>query len=322
MSNNLIPFENSDIKFTNPPVLIAAWPGVGNVGLVSVDYIRRKLQAKPLGGIDVKSFFMPHSGLVENGRFITGDAPFCSFYYSTSPDVIIMESNIQMGGTEGVFLLQKVFGVARQYNVKQILTVSAIPYAMSHTENSQLYFAANSKRISKELRDNGISPLMSGEINGLPGAVPVIASSKGLDSACILATMPVYAGNFTYPKAALPVISSISDIINCSIDLDEVKKNTDNLNGQFEQIESQIKEQLPNLLGGEKRELQKELEQITSESIISEQDIINRNQSEKIEQMFEQVKKDRSKGIELKKLLDEMGVYRDYEDRFLDLFNE
>ena len=41
-----------------------------------------------------------------------------------------------------------------------------------------------------------------------------------------------------------------------------------------------------------------------------------------LENLFEHAKKDRSKAFELKQELDRLGVFKDYEDRFLDLFKK
>ncbi|MCD6583255.1 MAG: hypothetical protein J7K71_01010, partial [Candidatus Omnitrophica bacterium] len=43
---------------------------------------------------------------------------------------------------------------------------------------------------------------------------------------------------------------------------------------------------------------------------------------EKIEALFKEAKKDISKARELKEELDRWSVYREYEDRFLDLFRK
>jgi hypothetical protein len=43
---------------------------------------------------------------------------------------------------------------------------------------------------------------------------------------------------------------------------------------------------------------------------------------ERIETLFDQAEKDRSKAFELKQVLDRLGVFKEYEDRFLDLFKK
>jgi hypothetical protein len=42
----------------------------------------------------------------------------------------------------------------------------------------------------------------------------------------------------------------------------------------------------------------------------------------RIEQLFDDSARDRSKAFELKQELDRLGVFKDYEDRFLDLFKK
>ncbi len=42
----------------------------------------------------------------------------------------------------------------------------------------------------------------------------------------------------------------------------------------------------------------------------------------RIERLFEDSTNDRSKAFELKQELDRLGVFKDYEDRFLDLFKK
>jgi hypothetical protein len=41
---------------------------------------------------------------------------------------------------------------------------------------------------------------------------------------------------------------------------------------------------------------------------------------QRIEELFDQAESDRSKAFELKQVLDQLHVFKDYEDRFLDLF--
>ncbi len=45
-------------------------------------------------------------------------------------------------------------------------------------------------------------------------------------------------------------------------------------------------------------------------------------ESQQIEQLFAEARKDRSRAYELKQELDRMGLFGEFEDRFLDLFKE
>jgi len=63
-----------------------------------------------------------------------------------------------------------------------------------------------------------------------------------------------------------------------------------------------------------------EEEQYTPEPPEREQ--LSSADEKRIETLFEQAAKDRSKAFELKQELDRLGLFKDYEDRFLDLFKK
>jgi hypothetical protein len=46
------------------------------------------------------------------------------------------------------------------------------------------------------------------------------------------------------------------------------------------------------------------------------------SESQHVQQLFEEARRDRSRAYELKQELDRMGVFSEFEDRFLDLFKE
>ncbi|MHB8900817.1 MAG: hypothetical protein ACYC6Y_18870 [Thermoguttaceae bacterium] len=52
------------------------------------------------------------------------------------------------------------------------------------------------------------------------------------------------------------------------------------------------------------------------------EDPIAKENQRRIETLFHQARQDRSKAYELKRELDHLGVFKDYEDRFLDLFKK
>ena len=54
----------------------------------------------------------------------------------------------------------------------------------------------------------------------------------------------------------------------------------------------------------------------------AEEERVSSADRQRIEGLFEQAAKDRSKAFELKQELDRLGVFKEYEDRFLDLFKK
>ena len=57
-------YENPELK---DPLVLAAWPGMGNVALRAVDYIREKLQARYFAQIDTQAIIAPELVNIEHG---------------------------------------------------------------------------------------------------------------------------------------------------------------------------------------------------------------------------------------------------------------
>ncbi len=50
------------------PILIASWPGIGNIGLIAVDTLRGMVRAEEFGEIEPWDLFFPNGALVKNGE--------------------------------------------------------------------------------------------------------------------------------------------------------------------------------------------------------------------------------------------------------------
>ena len=113
------------IKFDSPPTVLAAWPGMGNVGLITVDYLRRRMDAKVFAEIDMSPFFIPDSIVVKDGIAQLPEIPTSVFYYVHNPDLIIFESNAQISGREGIMIIKMILDVLGQFAIQRIYTFAA-----------------------------------------------------------------------------------------------------------------------------------------------------------------------------------------------------
>ena len=91
-------------------VLLAGWPGMGSVGIGAIDYIRRKLDAVAFAEIDMQSHFTPEAMIVEDGIADFPDPPVHVFYVVEEHDLIIFQSEAQIGGPPGDELARSHFG--------------------------------------------------------------------------------------------------------------------------------------------------------------------------------------------------------------------
>ncbi len=297
------------ITFDSPPVLFCAWPGMGNVGLMAADYLRRKLGATVFAEIEMESFFIPDSIVVESGVARLPDVPSSRFHYHHHPDCLIFESDAQVSGRESMAMLKTIFDVAEHFQVSRIYTAAAYALTMSHTQDSEVLCACNSSAMLESLQTCGVIPMPDGSIAGLNGVALGIAAQRGYEAACFLGTIPSYAANLAYPKASLAIIRMLQKLLSVQLDLVELEDEIAQIDKQLETIEERIREFFPMAAP----EQQEELSEVTD-------DEVPKYIMRKIEMLFEEVKRDRSRASELKDELVRWNLYDLYEHRFLDIF--
>lgn len=300
-----------EISFTAPPAVLAAWPGMGNVGLITVDYLRKKLNARLFAEIDMSPFFIPDSIVVKNGIAQFPDIPTSLFYYTKDPDLIIFESDAQVSGRDGIAVIKMFLDVITRYQVKRIFTFAAFAQPMSYRNASQVLVTGNGESFLVGLGDIGAVPMPDGYIAGLNGLLLGVAASRRIEAGCLLGTIPSYAMNFAYPKASLELLRTISRILKIPIDTAELDEGAGEMDQQLALIEERIREFFPTV----NKENDEEIAQ-------AEEEKVPHMVMEKIERLFIEARREREKATELKRELDRWNLYELYENRFLDLFED
>lgn len=319
--------HRAELAFGTSPVMVAAWPGVGSVGLLAVDYLRTKLHAKQFAQVDMRPFFVPTSVPVKEGRMMAPRMPRSGFHEKHSPDMIIFESTAQVSGRDALMLLRGVVGAAKSYGVSRILTVGAFPRPVSHRNRPLLYYGCSDEALVAELSGIGMRPLPEGEITGPAGLLPRMAAEEGIEAACMLAGIPQYAGSASYPKGSLEIIRALSKLLRFDVDISEVQQAVDATEGSFEQLEEEIRERMPGMVSDDDDEDDDLTPGAGSAPVIEESEVPKPKElpahiRAKIELLFGLASHDKGVAQELKRELDRWEVFPDYEDRFLDLFGD
>ncbi|GAI06291.1 unnamed protein product, partial [marine sediment metagenome] len=63
------------------PVMVASWPGIGNIGIIAVDTLREMLGAEEFGEIEPWHFFYPKRVLIRKGVLECLEFPGSKFYF-------------------------------------------------------------------------------------------------------------------------------------------------------------------------------------------------------------------------------------------------
>ncbi|MDG5816294.1 PAC2 family protein [Chitinispirillales bacterium ANBcel5] len=310
------------LDFNTPPLMFAAWPGMGDVGLTAMEYIRRGVDARLFAELDMGPFYSPEEVVVHKGLASFPEIPKSFFMEQHNPDLVFFESTMQLGGTEAITVAEAVLDVARKIKAPRIFTAAAFPYPMSYKAPSRVFAAANRQKFLRELSLFGIEPMPEGFISGLNGVLLGIAASQDIEAACILATIPSYASGLLYPKGSLEIIKALSKIADLDVDTSEIEEQTRAYDETYEDIEERLRQVFPSMIEGDEElglEQPFELKEQQGDDERVPEMVMNR-----IERLFREVaqSKNRERAKELKAELDRWGIFDLYEKRFLDLFKE
>jgi hypothetical protein len=177
---------------------------------------------------------------------------------------------------------------------------------------SRVFGAATDAEGVSELRRLELDILEDGHIGGLNGVLLGVAAEKGIRGACLLGEIPQILAQFPFPKAAKEILSAFSTIAGITVDLAELDQQARMVEGKLNELMAQIKS--AQLDENEGQEEETYVPEPTTELGLKERD------RRRLDELFRLAKDDRSKAYELKQELDRLDVFKQYEDKFLDLF--
>lgn len=328
------------IKLKNP-IFIAAWPGMGNVAIKTADYLVEALSAVEFAELDTADLFYPDQAWISEGVVEVPRFPEAKFYYWKNPttkisgslpcrqagakdfggknqdnDLIIFISEAQPAAERGYLYANKIMELAESFKSQKLFTFAAMPMPIEHNQAPKVWFAATDKSLSLQVRKFNAKIMDTGQISGLNGLFLAVAKERSQAGICLLGEIPLYTIQIDNPKASLAILEVLSKVLGISINLEELKIQA---RAQVEEIDRLIDyfrgglEPKEPIGEDEIERIKKSLQAFTK---------LPNSIKLQIEKLFEATKKDISNAQELKKELDKWSIYKEYEDRFLDLFKE
>ncbi len=203
-------------------------------------------------------------------------------------------------------------------NVESIVSFASMPQPTDHTQESGVWFAATDQKIREGLKKYNFGALMEGQISGMNGLFLGMAKKAGLKGFCLLGEIPLYTIQIENPKASAAVLAALSKILNFQVNVQPLKDQSlvieNEINKLLEYLKLGSNAGTSAPIGEEEVELiKKSLSQLTNLPV---------SVKDRIDKLFEASRQDISKAKELKVELDKWNVYKEYEDRFLDLFRK
>lgn len=300
---------------------------MGNVAVIACGYLVRKLGLKPVAVIDGTGRFEVGAVMVRGGR-ISVPEPARTMLYTgrIGPDgpqvtVVLAEAQPDNGSMQ---YARDLIDRARQMGVDHVMTFASVATQVEPSQAPRVLAAATSERIADELTAAGIDPLGEGEIGGMNGLMVGAASLAGLDGVSLLGEIPYYAAQIANPAAASAVLEAFSKLTGVEVDRAEIERHALRMNRLLSQLRERLESgstepiTLEEVEDGEHDEDDEAAEPAAVEP--KRETGLDLATRRKLEELFDSARKDQKRAVELKQELDRLGVFKQYEDRFLDLF--
>lgn len=219
--------EDSAIRLTQRPefcrpILLAAWPGMGNVAIGVARYLIDSLGMEPLGVVESAEFSYAEGIAVKDQSILPLQIPEYRFYFHQQPDnrgdLIVFEADIQPPHPQAYLLARLVMKAAEGFGVRRIYTGAALASSISHMESPRVWGVATHGEIWAELENSGVEPFSEGHISGLNGLLLGIGKQMGFEGICLLGELPYYMIGTDSPKSSLAILEKLCLFWDVSVD--------------------------------------------------------------------------------------------------------
>jgi proteasome assembly chaperone (PAC2) family protein len=179
------------------PILVASWPGIGNIGIIAVDTLRGVLEAEEFGEIEPWEFFYPKRVLIRKGVLEYLDFPSSKLYFKKieGRDMIFFVGEEQptegermyAEGRKAYHMADLVLDVAEKFKCRRVYTSGAAVALIHNTAKPRAWAVPNRESVVSEIKSYQNTVLMSdiegrgghGNITGLKGTFAGSCQEKG-----------------------------------------------------------------------------------------------------------------------------------------------
>jgi proteasome assembly chaperone (PAC2) family protein len=283
---------------------------MGQVALNAAYYLTSRLNMDPAAEFQADDLFDIEHVEVRDGRIRPGRRPSNRLFLWVDPNrkhdllVFIGESQPPMGKHN---FCRQLTAYAQALGVERVITFAALATTMELGERSTVFAAATDDANYREIKRLELDLLGDVPITGMNGVLLGTAIEAGLNGVCLLGEMPHIFARLPFPTGSLAILEVFDAMAGIELDLSDLEE-------QARVSESQLAELI------DEAEEAFEVDEDMLDEFEPGKQALNENDERRIESMFELAGRNRAKAIDLKQLLERLGVFPDYEDRFLDLF--
>lgn len=307
------------------PWLVAVWPGMGKVALGAGHFLVDRLRAETIGELDAKDFFDVDKIEFRHGVVRSMKLPRNLFYGYRNPqdrDLIIFIGEAQPN-SRGLDLCHRLLDEAEKFGVKRVVTFAAMATMEPPSDSPRVFAVANSARLLDEFREPGVEILEEGQISGLNGVLLAAAAERNIEGVCLLGELPYVGIVVPNPRASQALLRLFASHAGLELDFTDLEQKAEAVDRSLFDLMSQIKrsaaQESSETPGSESADSGEDSDSSIA-AVADEESRLTATDKAHIEKLFLNAIRDRNEAAELKRELDRLGVFKDYEDRFLDIF--
>lgn len=241
------------------PVMFCGWPGIGNIGILAVDTLRKMLFAEEFGEIEPWDFFDPRKVVITDGLLEDLEFPKSTFFFyrTGKRDVVLFigdeqpaeEETVYARGEKAYRMSHLVLDAAEKFGCRTIYTSGAAVTKIHHSFKPRVWAVPNTPELIDTMKDYKNTICVSeiegsdgqGSISGLNGLLLGVAREREMNAICLMGEIPYYlhGAPWPYPKASQAVLEVFSEILEMTIDVSQFAE-------MIQQTEKNIEEFLEN----------------------------------------------------------------------------
>ncbi|HEY90296.1 MAG TPA: hypothetical protein G4O07_00540 [Dehalococcoidia bacterium] len=251
-------FAEPDLR---QPDMLVGWPGIGNIGVITVDAVRQQTAAVQLGDIEPWEFFYPGKVVIRGSVLERMEFPGNKFYFAQLEDKDLLlfigeeqpssQGRVYAEGSRAYKMANLVLDVAEKFGCRRIYTSGAAVALTHHELKPRVWAVATDRKVLNEVRGSISSVLRSdieargeyGNITGLNGLLAGVARKRGFEGVCLMGEIPDYLSRipFPYPRAS----QSVLDVLSLTLGIPINTKALDKMTAQMEDVISNVFLQFP-----------------------------------------------------------------------------
>jgi uncharacterized protein (TIGR00162 family) len=225
-------------------IMLASWPGIGDVSLTAAKYLVEKLNAEEIGEIEPMNFFEPMGVTVRDNVVDSPRFPESKFYYwqsrSNREQSLVIFIGEEQPGSKGYELVNRVLDVAQRFKVTRVYGCAAAVTRIHHSEEMKVWGAATTSKLVDELSKYNVVLRGNLRIAGLNGLILGMAKERGMEGVCLLGEVPAYATQIANPKASLAVLDILTKMLGIELDLTELGHLAEQVDEEMDRIAKRV----------------------------------------------------------------------------------